>query len=118
MATQTACIFAIALVALWAAAAVLWFTRGRVIAGWLLTLLPASFCLSYMSELLKGEAALGRGTFGTDERQFLCGLVALVLTVSSAVKWRWRWLFWIVWICNGLVCAVVVYLVFFWKVFS
>lgn len=118
MTTETGSLFATALVALWAASALLWFTRGRAIAGWLLTFLPASFVFLSVAEILKGKASLGRGTFETDERQLWFSLATLAVCVLSAVKWRWRWSFWAIWICTGLVCAVIVYLTFFWKVFS
>jgi hypothetical protein len=118
MTTQTASLLAIACIALWLASAILRLTQGRVVAGWPLTFLPASMCVSSVLALSQGKAALGRAGFETDLRVLLYCLAALGLSVFSAIQWKLRWLFWTIWVCSGLFCALIVYLVFFWKVFS
>ena len=118
MTTQTASLFAIACVALWLASALLRMMRRGVFAGWPLTFLPGSACFRYVAELSRGGTALSLVPSASNQSQLLISLASLGLSVLSAVQWGWRWLFWTVWICNGLVCAVIVYLVFFWKVFS
>jgi peptidoglycan/LPS O-acetylase OafA/YrhL len=100
------------------ASAVLEFTRWRVIATRLLILFPAALCSSLLVDLVKGPSKLGQAAYNSDLRTlpFLLGFLALA--VLAALRPSWRWLFWLTWFISAVLCAIAVYLTFFWKVFS
>ena len=54
----------------------------------------------------------------SDQKQLAVALVMLAISIFAALRAQWRWLFWIEWFLNGIVCGMLIYLVFFWKVFS
>jgi hypothetical protein len=90
----------------------------RVLSCWLLALFPAAICAGTLIDLSLGVRYLGQASFDTDVRTIPSALALLAVTVLAALRSRWRWLFWIAWLANALICGVVVYLAFFWKVFS
>lgn len=87
-------------------------------AGWLLTALPAAASLASLEDLARGAAAVGESTFQSAEKQLGFFLLLLFVTVLAAFRAQIRWLFWAAWLMNAVVCAVVVYLALFWKVFA
>ncbi len=99
--------------------AVLQFTSKRVIGCWLLMLFPISLCIGILFDLTRGgEKALGAASYNADLKS-LAGLSVLLLaTLLAALRPRWIWPFWIVWLFNAACCGIAVYLTFFWKVFS
>lgn len=108
---------AVSVVAL-VAAAVLQFTRQKRMGGWLLVVLPASLCVAGMTDVAHGARYLGEGAYVSDLKELAFALVLLLLTILAAFD-RWaRWLFWVAWVLNAAVCGALVYLAFFWKVFS
>jgi hypothetical protein len=109
------CWFAIILLLL---CAVLRFTRWRTSSGWLLVLFPAILCIGILVDLSHGVQKLGQGGYNTDLRTLPYFLGLLAVVVLAALRPKWGWLFWIIWLLNALFCAGVVYLTFFWKVFS
>jgi len=109
------CWFAVVLVL---ASAVLHFTRLRTLACWLLALLPALLCVGLLMDLAKGAQKLGQASYQSDLKTLLPLTGFLALAVFAAVKPKWGWIFWIAWVLGSLVCAVVVFLTYFWKVFS
>jgi hypothetical protein len=40
------------------------------------------------------------------------------VSIFATFRTQWRWLFWTEWFLNGMVGGMLVYLVFFWKVFE
>jgi hypothetical protein len=109
------CWFAIILLVV---CAVLQFTRKRALGCWLLALFPAILCGATLFDLSHGQKNLGTASYNTDLRTLPYVLILLGVTVLAALRPRWIWPFWIVWILNALICGVAVFLTFFWKVFS
>jgi hypothetical protein len=110
------CWFAVILVL---ACAVLHFiARFRKLACWLLVLFPAVLCCGILLDLAHGMQKLGQAGYSTDIRTlpYFAGL--LVVTLLAAIRPKSGWLFWIVWTFNLLFCALVVFLTYFWKMFS
>ncbi len=108
----------IIVLALLLAAAGLQLAGKRSVGCWLLVLFPGFLCLAYLRDLSKGPRVLGLGAFQGDEKQLLVALCMLAVSIFAAFRTQWRWLFWLEWLLNGIVCGMLVYLVFFWKVFS
>jgi hypothetical protein len=113
-----AAIFCWLAVVLVLACAVLHFTRRRQLACWLLAIFPATLCVALLFDLAHGAAKLGQASYNSDIRTLPYLLGFLVITLLSALRPRWGWLFWIGWAFSAFVCAVVVFLTYFWKVFS
>ena len=109
------CWFAVVLVL---GSAILHFTRLRTLACWLLALLPACLCVGLLIDLAKGAQKLGQASYQSDLKTLLPIIGFLAVAVFAAAKPRWGWLFWITWVLGALICAVVVFLTYFWKVFS
>ena len=87
-------------------------------ACWLMVVFPSFLCLAYLRDLAQGPRALGLGAFKSDQKQLAVALFMLAVSIFAALRAQWRWLFWIEWFLNGIVCGMLIYLVFFWKVFS
>lgn len=100
------------------AAAALQLQSRRRTACWLLAVFPAFACIAYLHDLAQGVQRIGLATYQSDKKQLGAALVLLAFSVLAALRPQWRWLFWIEWIFNAVACGVLVYLVFFWKVFS
>jgi hypothetical protein len=98
--------------------AILQLTGRRRLSCWLLGLIPASLCAACLVDIGHGAAKIGESAYQGDEKQLLYCLCFLLLSVVAALRPHWRWLFWIAWAFNALICGVLVYLAFFWKVFS
>ncbi len=109
------CWFAIILLVITAG---LQFTRKRTIGCWLLMLFPISLCIGIMLDLARGERALGAASYHTDLKTLAFLSVLVVATLLAALRPRWIWPFWIVWLFNAVCCGIAVYLTFFWHVFS
>lgn len=105
-------------IALLLAAASLQLRGKRSLSCWLLVIFPGFLCLAYLHDLAKGPMVLGLGAFQSDEKQMAGALCMLAVSVFAAFRPQWRWFFWLEWFLNGVVCGMLVYLVFFWKVFS
>ena len=84
----------------------------------MLMLFPAFLCGAALLDLSRGIAYLGAGAYRSDQKQLLFSIVFLALTVLGVFFPQRRLLFWASWAINALVCAALVYLAFFWKVFS
>lgn len=100
------------------ACAVVHFTHRKNLACWLLVIFPGALCLGVFLDLAHGAQALGEASYSSDLRTLPYLLGFLVITLIAAFRPRWGWLFWIAWVFSSLVCAVVVFLTYFWKVFS
>ena len=98
--------------------AVLNFTRRRALSCWLLVLFPAVFCFALLFDISHGVQKLGQASYHSDLRALPYALAFLAITLLAAFRPNWRWLFWTIWLVSALICAVIVYLTFFWKVFS
>ena len=109
------CWFAIFLVVL---CAVLFFTPLRKLGCWLMAIFPAGLCAAFLKELVKGTTKIGEATYHSELMVLLPLLVFLIITIVAALRPRWGWLFWIGWVLNAFVCALIVFLTYFWKVFS
>jgi hypothetical protein len=105
-------------IALLLAAAALQLSGRLALSCWLLVVFPGFLCIAYLHELVQGPSRLGMGAFQSDQKQLVVALVMLLVSVFAALRSQWRWLFWIEWVLNGIVCGMLVYLVFFWKVFN
>lgn len=99
-------------------AAVLEFTRKRRLAGWLLVAFPALMCGAGLLDISGGVERIGRASFESDLKQLAYIFFLFLLCVFAALRPNWRWLFWTAWAFSALVCGVLVYLAFFWHVFS
>jgi hypothetical protein len=100
------------------AAAVLEFTRKRGIGGWLLVPFPALMCSAGLIDLSRGVEKIGRAAFESDLKQLAYLFFLFLLCVFAALRPNARWLFWTAWAFSALVCSALLYLVFFWHVFS
>jgi hypothetical protein len=107
-----------ALVALLLGAAVLHLAGQRALGCWLLVLFPALISAVDLADLAHGTAKLGTSAAQGDEKLLAILIAFLAVSVVAALKPGWKWLFWAVWALNALVCGAMVYLAFFWKVFS
>jgi hypothetical protein len=107
----------IVVIALLLAAAALQLRGKRSLSCWLLVVFPGFLCLAYLHDLAKGPRVLGLGAFQSDQKQLIVALFMLAVSIFAALRPQWRWLFWTEWFLNGMVCGMLVYLVFFWKVF-
>ena len=113
-----AAIFCWLAVVLVLACAVLHFMRRRTPACWLLVIFPAALCVGLFLDLSHGVAKLGQASYGSDLRTLPYLLGFLAITLLAALRPRWGWLFWIAWAFSAFVSSVVVFLTYFWKVFS
>ena len=104
--------------ALLVAAAVLQLIERRRLACWLLVLLPVSLCGAATRDLSRGITHLGAAAYQNDRKQLLFSVLILALASLAALLPQRRLLFWASWVVNALVCGALVYLVFFWHVFS
>ena len=98
--------------------AILSLAHRRKLASWLLVVFPAALCIGLFLDLAHGAAKLGQASYSSDLRTLPYLLGFLVITIAAALRPRWSWIFWIAWLFGALVCAVVVFLTYFWKVFS
>jgi hypothetical protein len=85
---------------------------------WLLSIFPAFACIAYIHDLVQGSRRIGPAAYQSDRRQLIYALAFLAFSIFTAWRSQWRWLFWIEWIFHAIACGVLVYLVFFWKVFN
>ena len=97
---------------------VLQFTARRAWSCWLLVLFPAIISFALLLDISHGAQKLGPASYHSDLRALPYALAFLAFTLLAAFRPTWRWLFWIIWFICALMCAVIVYLTFFWKVFS
>jgi len=99
-------------------AAALQIAGKRSFSCWLLVPFPAFSVVFGLFALADAPSRLGQAAFESDVKQVAFLAVLLLLSLASALRRKWRWLFWVAWIANALVCGVLVYLALFWKVFS
>lgn len=111
-------LLAVFVISLLLAAAALHLRGLRRLSCWLLAIFPGFACVAYLRDLAQGPARIGLAVYQSDRKQFGAALLLLAFSVFAAWRPQWRWLFWIEWFFNALACGVLVYLVFFWKVFS
>ena len=100
------------------ACAVLHITRRKKLACWLLAVFPAALCLGLAFDLAHGAAKLGQAGYSSDVSTLPYLLAFLVITLVAAFRQQSRWIFWIAWVFSAFISAVVVFLTYFWKVFS
>jgi hypothetical protein len=105
-------------VALLFVCAVLFFTPLRKLGCWLMAIFPAALCAAVLKDLAKGSTKVGAATYHSDLLVLLPLMGFLAITVVAALRPRWGWLFWIGWVLNAGICALIVFLTYFWKVFS
>ena len=106
------------LIVLLIAAVVLHLTGRRSLACWLVVIFPASLCVVALFDLSRGPTQLGLGAYQSDQKQLAYCLGILAPNLIAALRPKWWWLFWASWTLNAVVCGMLVYLAFFWKVFS
>ena len=109
------CWFAIVLVLV---CGVLHFTRLRRLGCWLLVIFPSALCAALLRDLAKGAQKLGEASYRSDFKTLLPLVGFLSVTLFAALRPRWGWVFWIAWTLSALVCSLIVFLTYFWKVFS
>ena len=100
------------------ACAALQFISRRALACWLLVLFPAAVGAALLADLSHGVRGLGSAGYQSDLRGLLPALGYLAVAVLAAFRPNWRWLFWIVWLVSAFLCAIAIYMEYFWKVFS
>ena len=108
------CWFAIVLLVV---CAILQFTSRRALGCWLMTLFPAVLCIGVLVDLARSGTSAAV-SHKSDLETLTVLLVLLVVTALAALRPRWIWPFWIVWLFNAVFCGIAVFLTFFWKVFS
>ena len=106
------------LIVLLIAAVVLHLMGKRSLGCWLVVLFPASLCAVALLDHAKGPVQLGLASYQSDQKQLAYCLAILALSLLAALRPKWWWLFWVSWTLNAIVCGMLVYLAFFWKVFS
>ena len=106
----------IAVALLLAAAGLALSSRPRA-ACWVMVVFPGFLCLAYARDLALGPARLGQAAYASDQKQLLVALAMVGVSVFAVFRTRWRWLFWLEWCLNAIVCGMLIYLVFFFKVF-
>jgi hypothetical protein len=74
--------------------------------------------VALLFDLSHGAKDLGEASYHSDLRALPYSVAFLAISVLAALRPGWRWLFWILWLISAVMCAVMVYLAFFWKVFS
>lgn len=99
-------------------AAILQFAGKRALSCWLLVPFPVIACFRAIAKLSHGSRELGESTFEGDLTLLVYLAAPLLLSLLAALRPNWQWMFWIAWVLNALVCAFVVFIAFFWKVFS
>ena len=104
-------------VALLLAAAVLQVTGHPRAGCWVLVVFPGFLLLAYLRDLALGPAHLGFAAYRGDEKQLVVALAMVAVSVFAAFRVRWRWLFWLEWCLNAVVCGILIFLVFFSKLF-
>ncbi|MBW8870406.1 MAG: hypothetical protein JF563_06470, partial [Acidobacteriales bacterium] len=97
---------------------VLRFTHRKNVACWLLVIFPAALSLGLFLDLAHSSAKLGQVSYSSDLRTLPYLLGFLVITLLAALRPKWGWLFWIAWLFSAFLCGVLVFLTYFWKVFS
>jgi hypothetical protein len=107
-----------AVIVLILAAAALHAAGKRIAGCWLLVLLPASLCGWILHDLSLGAKRLGEAAVEGDRHALAFLLFWLSLSLIAALRPSWRWLFWIAWTLDAFVCGILIYMVFFWKVFG
>lgn len=90
----------------------------RVLGCWLLMPFPAFNLVAILFDLSRGAAKLGQGAFESDKRQLIYSVVIFIVSLLAALRPRWPWLFWIAWMLNAFIAAILFYSTFFWKVFN
>ena len=85
------------------AAVILHVMGWRRLGGWLLAPFPALLC---------GAASMSYATYHGNLEVLVERAVLLLLALLAALLPRWRWLFWIAWACNFIMCGTLVYLVY------
>ncbi len=118
MTVSTGHFVACIVVALLVGTAALQLTGRRRLSCWLLALFPATLCVACILDILRGAAKIGESAFESDRKQLVYCLVFLAISVFAALRPQWKSLFWLAWVFGALVCGILVYLAFFWKVFS
>src|SRR5208337_1527220 len=113
-----AALFASAVVVLLLAAAALHGKGKRVLGCLLLTPFSAFNLTAILLDTSRGAAKLGLGASESDKRQLLYCIALFAVTLLAALRPKWPWLFWIAWLLNCFVCAILFYMTFLWKVFS
>jgi hypothetical protein len=109
---------AFVVVGLLVATAALQLTGRPRLSCWLLALFPACLCAGCLVDLVHGAAQIGASAYRSDRKQLISCLIFLAISLFAALRSQWRWLFWLAWVLNALICGILVYLAFFWKVFS
>jgi hypothetical protein len=113
----------IALVAAFVIAAAVFYAKGRgKLASRLLVLFPAVVCCGLFQNLSRGVEVIGQSAMESDCYYLAFFLALLALSVFSALFPQKSALFWVTWAIIAVVCAaacgVLIYMVFFWKVFN
>lgn len=100
------------------ACAVLQFTSRRALGCRLLVLFPGSICFTLLLDISHGVQGLGQASYHSELHALPYPFAFLVVAILAAFRPNWRWLFWSIWLISAAIVAVMVYLTFFWKVFS
>jgi hypothetical protein len=93
-------------------------TGRRGFSCWLLVLVPVAFCGGILHDLSQGVGRLGQGAIDSDRDQLGFCLLVLAFSFLAALFPRRPLLFWTAWLFNAFVCCILLYAIFFWKVFS
>ena len=116
--TFLASLIVVFLSALLVATAGLRIAGRRRLACWLLMVVPAFLSGAALVDLTRGISALGAAAYQSDKKQLLFSVVFLFVTLPAVLFPRRQLFFWAPWMIGALVCGALVYLAFFWKVFS
>jgi uncharacterized transporter YbjL len=107
----------ISIVVLVIVAAVLHAAGKRRMGCWMLVLVSVTCCVGILQNLSLGVRRLGQGTIDNDHNQLAFCLFLLAVGLLAAFRPRLHWLFWVAWLLNAFICSILLYMIFFWKVF-
>ena len=98
-------------------AAVVQLMGRRRTSALLLCILPGYAVILALIDVAKGPIKLG-GSYESDQIELLVLAALLALTLAAVWLSRHRWLFWLAWVANAVVCGALVYLAFIWHPFG
>jgi len=99
--------------------AVVYQFLGRLRAScWLLLVFPVVLSIVALLSYSNGIGKEAGTDLRSDQNMAIFCISLLALSALAVLRPRWRWLFWLAWLPNAIACGTLVYLVFFWHVFS
>ncbi|HVU46281.1 MAG TPA: hypothetical protein VHD85_09155 [Terracidiphilus sp.] len=99
-------------------AVVFQFLKKLRLACWTLFAFPVVLSIAGLLSLIKDPAVVGATAFRANGNVLVFCIGLIGLCILAVLRPGWRWLFWMAWLPSAFICGALVYLVFFWNVFS